>query len=310
MVILDRLLDATLAGYTAPGLALRRRSPDWPADPPGGALTGRRVVVTGASSGIGEQVARQSASLGADVDLVVRNLAKGWPIADRIDAECGRSATRLWRADMADPAQARSCGQALAAYGPVHAIVHNAGVLPDRPTSSPDGHELSMAVHVLGPVRLTDEMAPALSADARVVFVSSGGMFTQALPAEDPDSERATFSGSTAYARSKRTQVDLLPKFQQRWPAAAVYAMHPGWVDTPGLATSLPGFRRLTRRVLRDAAQGADTIDWLIATEPRPPGATLWHDRRTRAPHRLARTRSTPQQVQAMWEWVCDAVAH
>lgn len=306
--LVDGLLDATVAGYTAPGLSLRRALPDWPVDPEPDALAGHRVVVTGASSGIGEAAATFAALLGADVELVVRDRQKAGPIADRINRDCARTATRVWTCDLADPDRARLCGRELAAQGPVHAVVHNAGVLPERRTTSPDGHELTMAVHVLGAVRLTDAIAVALDDDARIVFVTSGGMFTQALPVDDPDYERGDYAGATAYARSKRTQVDLLPWFQRRWPAA-VYAMHPGWVDTPGLASALPRFRRLTRPVLRDPAQGADTIAWLLATAPRPPGQTLWHDRRPRNTHRLRRTRSTAAQVAQVSRWVDAAVA-
>ncbi len=306
--VVDRALDELVIGFAAPGLSARRHLPDWPADPAPDALAGRRVVVTGASSGIGESAAATLAALGADVELVVRNPDKARPIAERIDRDCGRSATRIRRCDMADPEQARACGRAIAADGPVHAIVHNAGVMPPKRTDAPDGHELSMAVHVLGPIRFTDEVAPALDADSRIVFVTSGGMFTQALPVDDPDYRQSDYAGATAYARSKRTQVELLPWLDRRWGESAVYAMHPGWVDTPGLVDSLPGFRRLTKPVLRDPEQGADTIVWLVATDPRPPGATLWHDRRVRDTHRLKRTRPTAAQIEQMSRWVDDAV--
>lgn len=307
--VVDKVLDEMVLGFASPGLALRSRLSDWPADPAPDALTGRRVVVTGASSGIGERTAAALAKLGADVDLVVRDLAKGQPIADRIDEESGRTAARLWRCDVADPVQARSCGRAIAGEGEVHAVIHNAGVLPPQRSTSPDGHEMTMAVHVLGPMRLTDELASAFTDDSRIVFVTSGGMYTQKLPVDDPDFQRGDYSGTTAYARSKRTQVDLLPHLQRHWAdsGAAVYAMHPGWVDTPGLSSSLPGFRRITKPVLRDADQGADTIVWLAATEPRPVGATFWHDRRQRPTHRLGRTRSTQEQIDTMWKWVRDA---
>jgi GTPase Era involved in 16S rRNA processing len=87
--------------------------------------------------------------------------------------------------------------------------------------------------------------------------------------------------------------------------------MHPGWVDTPGLAEQLPGFHRLLRPLLRTPAEGADTIAWLAADAA---GATssrgFWFDRVPRSAHRLARTRraDTAERRARLWSW-CDRVA-
>jgi len=90
-------------------------------------------------------------------------------------------------------------------------------------------------------------------------------------------------------------QVALGPLLQRRWSAdgIAVHMMHPGWVDTPGVATSLPLFRTLTRPLLRDAESGADTVVWLAAAEPAPPGGRFWQDRTQRPTHYRKRTRET-----------------
>jgi hypothetical protein len=79
-------------------------------------------------------------------------------------------------------------------------------------------------------------------------------------------------------------------------------AMHPGWADTPGLQRSLPRFHRLTRPLLRDDRQGADTIVWL-ATAPAAevPGGRFWHDRRPRPTHRLPRTHESAEDRRALW---------
>ena len=132
---------------------------------------------------------------------------------------------------------------------PLAALVHNAGALPATRTESPQGHELSMALHVLSPVLLTERLRPGLAAHrTRVVMVTSGGMYAQRLRDDDPDYLTGDYSGTTAYARSKRAQVELLPVLQQRWPELAVYAMHPGWADTPGVLESLPTFHTVTGR--------------------------------------------------------------
>jgi NAD(P)-dependent dehydrogenase (short-subunit alcohol dehydrogenase family) len=83
----------------------------------------------------------------------------------------------------------------------------------------------------------------------------------------------------------------------------SVSAMHPGWADTGGVQRSLPRFRRLTRRILRDAEQGADTAVWLAASpEAAAAGGGFWLDRVRRREHApLRRTRSTPAEVDALW---------
>ena len=183
-------------------------------------------------------------------------------------------------------------------------LVHNAGAMPPTRTESPQGHELSMALHVLGPVVMTDLLAPVLAEDARVVLVTSGGMYGQRLRADDPDYLEDDYSPTTAYARSKRAQVELAPVLQQRWPSVHVYTSHPGWADTPGVQESLPRFRAVMRPVLRDADGGAETTVWLAAAQPPPPGGGLWHDRRERPTHLLPRTRTGPDETQQLWAWV------
>ena len=80
------------------------------------------------------------------------------------------------------------------------------------------------------------------------------------------------------------------------------HAMHPGWVDTPGVESSLPGFHRLTRRVLRSPEDGADTIVWLgAAAEPARSTGVFWHDRRSRPTHRGPWTREPAGERERLW---------
>lgn len=308
--LVDTVLDRTIApGYSRIGYAVRRRLPGWPADPGPGALDGRHAVVTGASSGLGTQVARELAGLGAHVHLVVRNAAKGEAVRSELAAEHGDAFT-LHVCDLGDLEAVAALADDLAAVDrPLAALVHNAGALPATRTETPQGHELSMALHVLSPVLLTERLLPRLTPHrARVVLVTSGGMYAQPLREDDPDYRQVDYSGTTAYARSKRAQVELLPVLQQRWPGIDVHAMHPGWADTPGVVESLPTFHRVTGPILRDLHQGADTAVWLVAAEPAPEGGALWHDRQQRPVALTRRTRSTPDQVARIWGWVREAL--
>jgi NAD(P)-dependent dehydrogenase (short-subunit alcohol dehydrogenase family) len=187
----------------------------------------------------------------------------------------------------------------------LHGIVHNAGLMPPRRTESPQGHELSTAVHVVGPVVMTEALRGQL-AGGRVVLVSSGGMYAQRLRADDPAYLTGEYSPTTAYARSKRMQVELAPLLAERWAGdgTTVATMHPGWADTPGVRESLPRFRTLTRPVLRDDAQGADTSVWLTAVEPAPPSGRFWHDRVERPTDLLPRTRASEDDRAEAWAWL------
>jgi hypothetical protein len=82
--------------------------------------------------------------------------------------------------------------------------------------------------------------------------------------------------------------------------------MHPGCADTPGVARSLPTFRKVVGPLLRSAEDGADTLVWLLASdEPREASGSFWHDRRPRPRHRLRSTRrsDTPEERARLWEW-------
>ncbi|WP_447643520.1 SDR family NAD(P)-dependent oxidoreductase [Nocardioides zeae] len=311
---LDTVLDRTIApGYTRLGLGLRRRLPTWPDDPAPDALRGKVAAVTGATSGLGLATAEGLARLGASVRLVVRNVEKGEEVRAELLERVPGADLAVDRCDVGDLDDVRRAAAAIetALDGrALDVLVHNAGVMPPERTLSPQGHELSMAVHVLGPVLLTDLLRERLAASdgARVVLVTSGGMYAQALRVDDLeyDASPEDYSGTTAYARSKRAQVELLPSLTTRWAPdhVSVAAMHPGWADTPGVVDSLPGFHKLTGPVLRDAAGGADTAVWLGAVQPAPPSGALWHDRRVRPTSLLRRTRPSPADRRALWAWV------
>jgi NAD(P)-dependent dehydrogenase (short-subunit alcohol dehydrogenase family) len=105
------------------------------------------------------------------------------------------------------------------------------------------------------------------SADARLVAVTSGGMYTQSLPLDVLGYERGRYNGPRAYARAKRAQVALYREWARRLRGTGVVAniMHPGWAATPGLEASLPGFAKLVGGQLRSPGEGADTMLWLAA---------------------------------------------
>ncbi|MGZ4464532.1 MAG: SDR family NAD(P)-dependent oxidoreductase [Nocardioides sp.] len=305
---LDTALDRTVApGYTRLGLAVRRHLPTWPSDPEPGGLEGKVAAVTGATSGLGLATAEALAALGAEVHLVVRDTDKGARVVRQITGRHPLARLVLDRCDVGDLDDVRRFAGELDADR-LDVLVHNAGAMPPERTESPQGHELTMALHVLGPVLMTELLAPRLT-DGRVVLVTSGGMYGQRLRADDPEYLQGDYSPTTAYARSKRAQVELLPVLEARWGGrgVSVHATHPGWADTPGVVDSLPTFHKVTGPFLRDAAGGADTTVWLAATEPVPTGGRLWHDRHPRPTHLTRRTRTDAAERDRLWAWVEDA---
>lgn len=307
-VVADR---SVLIGYSRAGYALRERT--WRPDPPAGSLRGRTALITGASSGIGEATALGLARLGATAVLLVRDEERGNRTRNRILAEVADADVRVFRCDVSDLDDVLRGAERLRTEHPtVDVLVHNAGVLPSSRTESAQGHELTLATHVLGPLRLTEELRPALDAsgDARVVWMSSGGMYTQPVPADDIEYRGGRYRGAVAYARTKRLQVAFTPLLGRRLAAEgiSVSATHPGWVDTPGVAGSLPGFRAVTRPMLRTPAQGADTAVWLAAARPAPVSGRFWHDRRERPEHYLPGRQDDPQQLARAWNY-CLAAA-
>jgi NAD(P)-dependent dehydrogenase (short-subunit alcohol dehydrogenase family) len=303
----DTLMDRTVApGFTRIGPAVRSRLPGWPADPAPDALAGRTAAVTGATSGLGLATAEGFVRLGAAVHLVVRDEEKGARVRQQLEAAVPGAQVTVDRCDVSDLEDVRRFA-AEVDLDRLDVLVHNAGSMSATRTESPQGHELSMSLHVLGPVLMTELLRPVLTGhDARVIFVTSGGMYGQALRADDPEYLRGEYSPTTSYARSKRAQVELLPVLAEHWSSdrIGVHATHPGWADTPGVVESLPKFHRLTGPLLRDAAGGADTTVWLAATTPQPRSGELWHDRRSRPTHLLRRTRTSDTERDTMWAWV------
>ena len=273
-------------------------------------LSGRRCPVTGANSGIGFATAAAFAQRGADVVLLCRDPGRGEAARDRIAAMPGVDADRisLELVDMSDLASVQAAALRVG-EAPVDVLVHNAGVLPDAPMQTPQGLELTFATHVAGPFLLTELLVDALSqrSGARVVWVSSGGMYTQRLQLADPQWRARDYDGVRAYAETKRAQVVLA----QLWAEALaghgidVFAMHPGWADTPAVASSLPGFHRVMERVLRTPEEGADTVVWLsIAPEARVESGRFYFDRVARNEHLLPWTRETAEDRDRLW-WLC-----
>lgn len=265
-------------------------------------LGDKRALVTGATSGVGEAAARALADLGASVTLVARNKRKAEATAESIRQHSGNPNIDVEIADLSLLTQVHKLADRLLAAGaPIDILVNNAGALFNPRQTTAEGFEKSFALLLLSPYVLTERLQPLLakSGDARVVNVSSGGMYTQKIHPRDLQSQQGSYSGAVAYARAKRALMILTECWAERWAeqGIVVNAMHPGWSDTPGVEDSLKTFYRLTRRLLRSPEEGADTAVWLAAaTEAGKVSGKFWLDREQHPSHIFRHTRETTQE--------------
>ena len=277
-------------------------------------LTDRVVVVTGPTSGLGLATARFLAGTGATLVLVGRNGDRTERVRSELVRTTGNDRISVVLADMSDPLAVRSAAsQILTSQPVVHVLIHNAGALYAERHQTADGTESTIATQVVGPFLLTSLLFERLrdSAPSRVITVSSGGMYVASLDVAHLEMDE-DYRGTEQYARAKRAQVTLNELWAERFPTSGVlfHAMHPGWADTPGVAESLPRFRKIVGPLLRTPEQGADTIVWLAADdrEPAHTSGLFWHDRRPRTTHRLPSTRraDTPAERARLWAWCVE----
>ena len=301
--VVGSMLDAMVApAFGAAGYRIRAQG--WRDDLSAADWRDRRFVVTGANTGVGFAAAAALAAQGARVDLVCRDPGRGHAAVERLRSSLTAADLRLVLADLSDlGATAAGVDQLIADPTPIDAVIHNAGALFNERAMSVDGIERTFALHVVCPFAMTARLAPHLHPGARVVWVTSGGMYTQRLKVDELAAGAQRFDGVVAYAQCKRAQVEVMKRMQARAPGLVISAMHPGWADTRGVREALPRFHRMTRWFLRDAAQGADTAVWLAAAEAAADaGGKLFLDRAPRAEHvPLAMTQTPEDDVDALW---------
>ena len=212
------------------------------------------VLVTGATAGIGEELARRLLERGRRVIVHGRNRERAEAAVERLGG--GEAVV----ADLASFAQVRAlAADAAERFGELHGLVNNAGIgyntAPPRGVRTEDGHEPTWQVNFLSAFLLTMGLRDALAAArGRVVHVSSGVHSSGSVDLEHPDDPRY----ATPYAQSKIALVMLAREQGERWRALGidVNACSPGWI-----ATKMGG------RGGGPLAEGVDTPLWLL-TDP------------------------------------------
>ncbi len=242
-------------------------------------LTGKRAIVTGATSGIGVETARSLARAGADVTLAVRDTAKGREVADEIgrSIEGTGGAVAVEELHLDDLASVHAFVQAWS--GPLHVLVNNAGIMDTPLAYTAAGWESQLATNHLGHFALAVGLHDALAAagSARVVSVASSGHGGSPVHLEDLMFLRRPYEPGLAYGQSKTANVLFAVEAQRRWghEGITVNALMPGGIWTglqkhwdPQVVAEL---RVQAAGMMKTPEQGAST-SVLLATAPELEG--------------------------------------
>lgn len=262
------------------------------------------AAVTGATSGIGLEIARSLAREGVRVALVCRDASRGESARREIADSCPEAALDLFVADLSARAEVLRLGAEMRARLPrLDVLVNNAGVVRARREETIDGIEWTLAVNHLAPFLLTNLLVPLLgaSAGARVVNISSDTHRGVALDLDDLQS-RAGYDPFLAYRRSKLANVLFSYALARRFETQGigVFAVAPGMVATGIVREAPPWYQVEWNLASRPAAEGALTPVW-AARAPELVGKTALYLRdRAAAP-------SSPESYdvalqEALWE--------
>lgn len=229
-------------------------------------LSGRRAIVTGASSGIGIETARALAEAGAEVTLAVRNVGAGKLVAERL-ADSTQRQVHVASLDLASGASIQDFVESW--RGPLHILVNNAGIMavPALERSS-EGWELQFATNFMGHFRLTIGLHDALaSADgARVVSLSSSGSLFSPVNFDDLHFNFLPYAPFVAYGQSKTACALLAVEITRRWSSDGIFAnaLNPGAIAT-NLQKHTGGLKTPKERQ-KSVQQGAATSVLLAAS--------------------------------------------
>lgn len=200
-------------------------------------LTGRQVLVTGASGGLGAETARALAGAGAKVALAARDLDKARGVAQAVSASTGNQDLTILPLELDSLDSVRGCARAfLDRFDRLDVLVENAAVMACPLRRSAEGFDLQFATNHLGHFLLANLLLPALTrgAPSRVVVVSSGAHWFAPVQFDDPKFERSEYDPWIAYGQSKSANALFALEFDRRHGASGVhaYSLHPGAIQT------------------------------------------------------------------------------
>jgi len=244
-------------------------------------MDGKVCVITGTTSGIGYEAARQFAKGGADLVMVCRNKEKADAIRQKLMDEFGANVD-LFIADFQSLDEVRQVAEEISGkYPKIHVLVNNAGVFNKRRRLTPDGNEMTMGVIHLASFLLTKCLIENMKngAPSRILYISSEAHRFGGFNLKDLDWHKRPYIGLFAYGAAKIAQIHtaMVLADQLETSGVMVNLMHPGAVRTNiGMNNGLL-YRLYSRYVLRwflkDASKSGEAI-YYLAADPSLNGVT------------------------------------
>ncbi len=269
-------------------------------------MQGKTVVMTGATSGIGEVAARALADAGATIVFIARKAARAEATLARLNAK-GRAPHRFYCADLSSLAEVRRIGAAVAADTPrIDVLVNNAGAIFSSRRISVDGLEMTFALNHMSYFALTEALREKLlaSAPARIVNTASDAHQGAKIDFDDLQSER-NYSAMRAYGRSKLCNILFTRELARGLAGTGVSTncLHPGFVATrfgDEAGGVLGGLVWLAKFFARTPEKGAETIVYLASSpEVASDNGLYFVDRREATPSAAARDDETARRLWA-----------
>jgi NAD(P)-dependent dehydrogenase (short-subunit alcohol dehydrogenase family) len=243
-------------------------------------LSGKRILVTGVSAGLGVETARSLAARGAYVIGAARDLKK----AERATAQVREDARNgggleLIELDLSSLKSVRAAADKLVAEGkPLDIIIANAGVMATPFGKTEDGFETQFGTNHIGHFVFVNRIAPLLRKGGRFVSLASSGHRRSDVGLDDPNFERTEYDPWVAYGRSKSANVLFAVEFDRRWRDRGIRAtaVHPGGIQTELGRHLAPGTIEALRDSLNKAAAAEGKQAFEFKTIPQGAATSVW----------------------------------
>ena len=242
-------------------------------------LSGKRILVTGVSAGLGVETARALAAHGAQVVGAARDLKKAHTATEEVRAQAANGGgLELVELDLANLASVRAAADALVADGrPFDLVIANAGVMATPFGKTADGFETQFGTNHLGHFVFVNRIAGLMKPGSRLVNLSSAGHRFADVDLEDPNFDHTPYAEFVAYGRSKTANILFAVEFDRRHKAQGVRAtaVHPGGIQTElGRHMSAETLQAMLDNLAKAQAEGAPAFEW--KTIPQGAATSVW----------------------------------